>query len=88
MNQTVIKLPVKNRKRSYTDPEIKRLKIMTEVSESVRKSGKRYKDIANATGLSPSTIGAVARMDTIWPRPVTMFTLMDYFGMELEVKHK
>jgi DNA-binding transcriptional ArsR family regulator len=86
VSAVVTTLPVKVRKRTFTTHEQRRLKIIGAVRDEIRSSGKTYKQIGEATGLSGSTVGSVARMDTIWPRPKTLFTLLDYFGMELELK--
>lgn len=42
--------------------------------------------IANRTRLSKSTIMNIARGNTQWPRPHTLFILCGFFSLELELK--
>lgn len=60
--------------------------IMLRLSEAIYASSKTYKEIAAATGLSPSTVQAVACGKTSWPRPRTFFALLGFFNLTMELR--
>lgn len=63
----------------------RRAAIMNRLSDEIFASGKSYKEIATACGVSPSTVRAIACARTIWPRAQTLFPLLDYFGLSLRL---
>jgi transcriptional regulator with XRE-family HTH domain len=54
----------------------RRAAIMNRLSDEIFASGKSYKEIAAACGVSPSTVQAIACARTAWPRPQTLFPMI------------
>ena len=58
------------------------------VQHELQQSEISYKLIARRIGLSESTLYALASGRTKWPRPVTLFTVLEFFGYQLMVTKK
>lgn len=78
----IIPMPV--RKRSFTTAE----DLIEEVRKELFGSGHAYKALAIKTGVAPSTIANIASGQTKWPRPTTLFPLLDTLGLEMRVVKK
>lgn len=50
--------------------------------------GPRAVEIAEDLNLSPGCIYAIKSGRTKWPRPATLFALLEYFGWKLEIVRK
>lgn len=66
------------------DPEDSRSILMNKVRERIFTSGEKYSDIAKRAGISPSTVGNMARGNTRWPR--TTLNVLYALGYTLDVK--
>jgi len=69
------------RPRSMTTGE----RMIEEVRNRIFSDGRGYKDIAHATGVSRSTINALAQGKTRWPRPTTLFPLLAALRLHIEL---
>lgn len=69
------------RPRTYTSAE----RLIEEVRTKIFEHGGTYKEIAASTGVSGSTISNLAQGKTRWPRPTTLFPLLNTLklGMRL-----
>ena len=72
------------RPQSFTSPEA----LIEEVRQKIFQHGGHYKDIAAETKVSPSTIGNLATGKTRWPRPTTLFPLLDTLNLKLQLVPK
>lgn len=72
------------RKRTFTTAE----DVIEEVRRELFGSGEAYKVLAARVGVSPSTIANLASGQTRWPRPTTLFPLLDTLGLEMKVVKK
>ena len=70
-------LPI--RPQTFTENE----RLVDEVREHIFRSQKSYKEIATACKVSAQTVGKLARGQTKWPRPTTLFPLIDHLGLRL-----
>jgi len=70
--------------RTYTSPEA----LIEEVRQGIFGDGSGYKKLAEKVGVSPSTIGSLANGKTRWPRPTTLFPLLNALDMELRLVRK
>lgn len=75
----VIKLT--NRPRTFTSSE----DMIEAVRQQIFKDGRKYQDIAHATGVCKGTINNLASGKTYWPRPRTLFPLLTALGYELKL---
>jgi hypothetical protein len=78
------KVVVLKHKRSFTTAE----RLIEEVRKEIFGSGYKYSVIARQTGVSTTTIGNLARGKTQWPRPTTLFPLLDSMGLEMRMVKK
>lgn len=56
------------------------------ISVRIMQSGLTYKQIAEDTGFSKSTIGNIASRKTKWPRGPTLFALLNYFKVKFRLE--
>ena len=70
--------------RVFTSAE----RLIEEVRKDIFASGEHYKTLATQVGVSASTIGNLANGKTRWPRPTTLFPLLNALGMELRLIKK
>lgn len=80
----IIPLPIRAGKRSYTSAE----DLIEEVRRELFGSGEAYKQLATKVGVASSTIANIASGQTKWPRPTTLFPLLDTLGLEMKVVKK
>lgn len=83
MSANVVKFP-NGHKRTFTSQEA----MIDAVRESIFKDGRTYKSIAEATGVCNGTIARLASGTTRWPKPSTLFPLLDVLGYELIMQKK
>lgn len=57
--------------------------LISEITERIFADGRAYTDIAEETGVVKSTINRLAIGRTRWPRPTTLFPLLDTLGLKL-----
>lgn len=62
--------------------------LIEEVRTGMFGSERSYKDLASAAGVSTSTVSNLARGKTQWPRPKTLFPLLDTIGLEMRLVRK
>ena len=67
--------------RNYTTAE----SVLDTVREGIFMDGRTYAKIADATGVSMSTISNIATGKTTWPRHTTLFPLMQTLGIKIDV---
>lgn len=84
MKSNVIKLASVRRPKSYTTPEA----LIEEVRKGIFGDKFGYKDIADRCKVSTSTIHNLASGKTRWPRPTTLFPLLQTLGLELRIVKK
>jgi len=55
--------------------------------KQIRAEAQNYnvKELSEATGLPRSTLFAFLSGRTEWPRPKTLFTLLEFFGYDLKI---
>lgn len=70
--------------RSYTSSEA----VIEEVRKSIFDDGTSYKSIAKKCSVSGTTIGNLASGKTKWPRPTTLFPLLNALGLEMRLVKK
>ena len=81
MNNVV---PLAQRKRSFTSAE----KLIEEVRNQIFRDGRKYKDVAADCKVSVSTIYNLASGKTRWPRPTTLFPVLQSMGLEMRLVKK
>lgn len=59
--------------------------LIEEVSVAIMASGRTYEDIARVAGRSETTIARLARRDTKWPTPQTLFGVLTAIGKSLQL---
>jgi len=72
----------KRKPRNFTKAE----EVLEEIRERIHMDGRTHKKIAEATGVSPSTVGHIATGHTTWPRHTTLFPLMQALGMKMRIE--
>jgi transcriptional regulator with XRE-family HTH domain len=77
----VIPLP---RPKTFTTPEA----FIERVRQEIFRDGDGYKSLAEKTGVATSTIGNLASGKTRWPRPTTLFPLLDVLDLEMRLVKK
>jgi transcriptional regulator with XRE-family HTH domain len=70
-----------NRPRVFTTSE----SLIEEVRQSIFDDKSTYKDIAKRCSVSGSTIGNLAAGKTKWPRPTTLFPLLNALDLEMRI---
>lgn len=80
----VVVLPTPARKRSFTKAE----QLIEEVRNEIFRSGEKYRVIATRTGVATSTISNLANGKTRWPRPTTLFPMLESLRLELQIVRK
>lgn len=82
MKKNVVQFP---KPRSFTAAEA----MIEEVRTSIFGDQRQYRVLAEKTGVSASTIANLASGKTRWPRPTTLFPLLDTLGLDMQlVKRK
>jgi transcriptional regulator with XRE-family HTH domain len=79
----IVRMP-SHRPRSFTSAE----RMIEEVRKDIFASGEKYKNLAEKVGVSASTINNLASGKTRWPRPTTLFPLLNALGLELKMVKK
>jgi len=72
------------RKRSYTTAE----RLIEEVRNQIFKVGRPYKDVAAECKVSITTVHNLASGKTRWPRPTTLFPMLQTLGLEMRIVKK
>lgn len=72
------------RPRTFTANE----ELINSVREAIFASHIPYKALAIRTGVNHGTIARIASGYTKWPRPTTLFPLLDALGLELILRAK
>lgn len=72
------------RPKTFTSPEA----FIERVRQEIFHDGGTYKVLAAKTGVSPTTITNLASGKTRWPRPTTLFPLLDTLGLEMRLVKK
>jgi transcriptional regulator with XRE-family HTH domain len=67
--------------RVYTSAE----RVLDEVREWIYKDGRTMQKIADATGVSVSTIHAIGSGKTQWPRHTTLFPLLQALHLRIDI---
>jgi transcriptional regulator with XRE-family HTH domain len=83
VKKNVVAFP-SSRPRTFTSAEA----MLDRVRERVFACGLSYKLLAEKAGVSNSTIASLASGKTRWPRPTTLFPLIDVLGLRLELVDK
>ena len=68
--------------RTFTKAE----QVIKYMSDLVIMQNTTYAKIAEGVGVAGSTIGNLANGKTRWPRPTTLFPLMHYLNVHLEIR--
>jgi transcriptional regulator with XRE-family HTH domain len=68
-----------HRPKTFTENE----RIIEQVRIAIFNCGHTYKDIAGACNISRTTVAHLASGKTKWPRPRTLFPLVDFLGLKL-----
>ncbi len=77
---TVVKL----RPRVFTTAEA----VIEDVRKEIFDDGDPYRKIAARCNVSATTIGNLASGKTRWPRPTTLFPLLNALGLEMRIVRK
>lgn len=72
------------RPRNFTTAE----RLIEEVRKEIFADGRPYKEIAAATSVANSTIANLAHGKTRWPRPTTLFPLLNSLRLEMQIVRK
>lgn len=72
------------RPHTFTTPEA----FIERVRQEIFHDGGTWKVLAAKTGVSGTTIGNLASGKTRWPRPTTLFPLLDTLGLEMRLVKK
>ena len=67
--------------RTFTSAEA----MLESVQELIHADSRTMKNMADATGVSQSTIHNIASGKTRWPRQTTLFPLLNTLGYELRI---
>ena len=70
--------------RTYTSAET----LIEEVRQSIFRDGRPYREIAATTNVANSTISNLAQGKTRWPRPTTLFPLLQSLNLEMKLVKK
>jgi transcriptional regulator with XRE-family HTH domain len=70
------------RPQTFTTPE----RMLKHVRDHLFKSGRTNKEIAESCGVSPTTINSLMTGRTRWPRPTTLFPLLEALGLEIKLE--
>ena len=70
--------------RAYTSAE----KLIEEVRKGIFGDTDGYKKLAARVGVSQSTVSNLANGKTRWPRPTTLFPLLNALNMEMRLVRK
>ena len=68
--------------RTFTKAE----QVIEYMASLVIADGRPYSKIAEGVGVAGSTIGKLANRSTRWPRPTTLFPLMQAMNVHLEIR--
>ena len=71
-------------KRSFTTAE----SLIEEVRKEIFGSQETYTKIAKLCDVAPSTVGNLASGKTRWPRPTTLFPILETLGLEMKFVKK
>ena len=72
------------RPKTFTSPEA----FIERVRQEIFHDGGTYKVLAVKTGVAQSTVANLASGKTRWPRPTTLFPLLDALGLEMRLVKK
>jgi transcriptional regulator with XRE-family HTH domain len=70
------------RPETFTTPE----RMLKHVRDQMFKSGRTNKEIADSCGVGISTINNLMTGKTRWPRPATLFPLLEALGLEIKLE--
>lgn len=84
MSESAKVFKMDSRPRSFTENE----RLIEEVREAIFSSKRTYQQIAAACSISNSTVANLATGKTIWPRPKTLFPLIDFLGLRMVLVKK
>jgi Predicted transcription factor, homolog of eukaryotic MBF1 len=59
--------------------------VVEVIREAIFASGRSYKEIADECGLGDATVGRLARGETKWPQPRTLFPLLRALGLQISI---
>jgi transcriptional regulator with XRE-family HTH domain len=62
--------------------------MIEEVRQHIFRFDGTYKQLAEKTGVGPSTIQNLASAKTRWPRPTTLFPLLMTLGLSIQIVKK
>ena len=62
--------------------------LIEEVRTNIFGTQRSYKDIAASVGVAQSTVANLANGKTRWPRPKTLFPLLDTLELEMRLVRK
>ena len=71
-----------NRPRTFTAAE----EIIKYLSVRIISDHRTYKQIAEGVGCAHSTIANIATETTRWPRPATLFGLLNFYQIKLKLE--
>lgn len=72
------------RRRDFTSAE----RLVEEVREHIFKFKGTYQHLADKVGVNHSTINNIASGKTRWPRPTTLFPLLEALGLSIRLIQK
>lgn len=75
-------IPFNVKPRAFTRAEV----VIDYLAEKIITDKRTYKQIADACGVSTSTIQNIASRTTKWPRPTTFFAVLQHYNISLELK--
>jgi len=73
-----------HRPKTYTTSE----RLIERLREEIFRDGRSYRIIADKVGVSGSTVGNLASGKTRWPRPTTLFPLLEALRLEMQLVRK
>lgn len=68
--------------RSFTSAE----RLIDRVREEIFENGATYKVLANRAGVATATVQRLANGKTRWPRPTTLFPLLQSLGLVIDIR--
>jgi transcriptional regulator with XRE-family HTH domain len=70
------------RPQAFDNPE----RMLKHVRDHMFKCGRTNKDMADSCGVSKATINNLMTGRTRWPRPATLFPLLEALGLEIKLE--
>jgi transcriptional regulator with XRE-family HTH domain len=68
--------------RSFTSAE----KLINRVRDEIFENGATYKTLAEKAGVATATVQRLANGKTRWPRPTTLFPLLQSLGLVIDIR--